>query len=37
MQEFGSQATCEAAGREAKRLDSLVTSIRYACVRKGDQ
>jgi hypothetical protein len=35
MQEFSDQASCEAAGRAAKGLDSLVTTIRYACVRKG--
>lgn len=34
MQEFGTQAACETAGREAKQLDSMVTSMRYACVPK---
>lgn len=32
-QGFTDKESCEAAGRAALELDSLMTTIRYACVR----
>ena len=33
-QDFTDKASCEAAGRSAKDLDSLLLSVRYTCVQR---